>query len=431
MNKVFILLFLSVSIFASGQGDSWSLQRCVSTALENSIDIKIKQLEVTRVQKLYTHPLLELFPSVSLNGNHSYNFGSTIDPTTNSRVSSDIQWDNFYLNANMSLLDFNNLALAGKEKIAIEIARADKTAIEYDYKMTLLEKYSDALFSQELVKIQQEQLQNTIFNRDRIEKEVEIGNKPQSDLYDIQLSFSQDEKRLIEARQLFESQKLQLFQLMNVNDVVLEDVVLEIYFVQEQVEQTVTFANPRIQLAELQFKSSVKETALLKAANLPVLSAFYSMSSFYSAPINQPGATVVSFQNQLDDNKNHQLGLQLFIPVFNGFRKSRQISASKIEAGRTRLIIEQQRLKVQQQIELEATKKRQYGELAANLQNTLKHAKESFKTTQSKFSNGKIDAVIYTSVKNQLLSSEYDFLKNRLLIQYASAKINLIQNNRL
>jgi len=431
MNKLLILLFLSVSIFASGQEDSWPLQRCVSAALENSIDIKIKQLEVVRAQKLYTHPLFELFPSVSLNGNHSYNFGSTIDPTTNTRVSSDIQWDNFYLNANMSLLDFNTLALSAKEKIAVKISKADKAAIEYEYKLELLEKYSDALFSQELVRIQQEQLQNTIFNRDRIEKEVGIGNKPQSDLYDIQLSFSQDEKRLIEAKQLFESQKLQLFQLMNVDNVDLEQVLLEIYFIQEQAGQEMIVANPHIQLAELQFKSSVKETALLRAANLPVLSAFYSMSSFYSLPINQPGTSVVDFQNQLDDNKNHQLGLQIAIPVFNGFRKSRQISASRIENERTKLVVEQQKLKVQQQIELEAMKRRQYDELTANLQHTLKYAKESFKTTQSKFSNGKIDAVIYTSVKNQLLSSEYDFLKNKLLVQYASAKINLIQNNQL
>ena len=431
MNKILILLFLSVSIFASGQEDTWPLQRCVSAALENSIDIKIKQLEVLRTQKLYTHPLFELFPSVSLSGNHSYNFGSTIDPTTNARVSSDIQWDNFYLNANMNLLDFNTLALSAKEKIAVEISKADKAAIEYEYKLELLEKYSDALFSQELVRIQQEQLQNTIFNRDRIEKEVGIGNKPQSDLYDIQLSFSQDEKRLIEAKQLFESQKLQLFQLMNVKDVALEQVLLEIYFIQEPVGEILILANPQIQLAELQFKSSTKETALLRAANLPVLSAFYSMSSFYSSPINQPGVTVAGFQNQLDDNKNHQLGLQIAIPVFNGFRKSKQISASRVETDRTKLVVEQQKLKVQQQIELEAMKRRQYEELTANLQNTLKYAKESFKTTQSKFSNGKIDAVIYTSVKNQLLSSEYDFLKNKLLVQYASAKINLIQNNQL
>lgn len=433
MNRILILLFLMITIFANGQEDSWPLQRCVSAALENNIDIRIKQLEIIKAQKLYTHPLLELFPTVSLNGNHSYNFGSTIDPTTNARVSSDIQWDNFYLNANVNLLDFNNIATAGKDKIAIEIAKTDKAIIEYQYKMAILEKYSDALFSQELLRIQKEQLKNTTFNRDRIEKEVNIGSKPQSDLYDIQLSFSQDEKRLIEARQLFDAQKLQLFQLMNVQDVVLDNVTLLTYFIAEKPQQGQDIGNnnPEIHLSELQLKSSIKQTGILKASNLPVLSAFYSLSSFYSSPINQPGMNVAGFKNQLDDNKNHQVGLQMIVPIFNGFRKSRQVSASKIETNRTKLIVQQQQLKVQQQIELETTKKKQYLELMGNVENTLKYARESFKTTQSKFSSGKIDAVIYTAVKNQLLTSEYDFLKNTLMVQYANAKINLIRDNEL
>ncbi|WP_169628017.1 TolC family protein [Flavobacterium soli] len=432
MKKLILsLLLITSSIFVNGQENSWSLQKCVDVAMQNSIDIKVKQLEVTKAQKRYTHPLLELFPSVSLNGNHSYNFGSTIDPTTNNRVSSDIQWDNFFLNANMNILDFNNLATAKKNKIEIEMAKADKSVIEYDYKLQLLEKYFDALFSQELVKIQKEQLKNSTFNLNRIEKEVEIGNKPQSDLYDIQLSFSQDEKRLMEAEQLFETQKLQLFQLMNFKVENLEDIVLETYLGNETEIVSSEINNPKIQFAELAYKSSKTDISIQRSVNRPTLSAFYQLSTFYSSPINQPNANVVGFRTQLDDNKNHQVGLQMSIPIFTGFRNNKQIKASKIESERTKLLSEQEKIKIEQQIELENMRKKQYLKLSDNLKNTLKYAQESFKTTQSKFTSGKIDAVGYNSVKNQLLSSEYDFLKNNLLLQYASLKINLIQKNEL
>lgn len=432
MKKLILsLLLITSSIFVNGQENSWSLQKCFDTAMQNSIDIKVKQLEVTKAQKLYTHPLLELFPSVSLNGNHSYNFGSTIDPTTNNRVSSDIQWDNFYLNANVNLLDFNNLATAKKNKIEIEMAQADKSVIEYEYKLQLLEKYFDALFSQELVKIQKEQLKNSTFNLNRIEKEVEIGNKPQSDLYDIQLSFSQDEKRLLEAEQLFETQKLQLFQLMNFKVENLEDIILETYLANEAEVVSAEINNPKLQFAELAYKVSKTDISIQRSVNRPTLSAFYQLSSFYSSPINQPNANVTPFRTQLDDNKNHQVGLQMSIPIFTGFRNNKRIKASKIESERTKLVSEQEKIKIEQQIELENTRKKQYLKLSDNLKNTLKYAQESFKTTQSKFTSGKIDAVGYNSVKNQLLSSEYDFLKNNLLMQYASLKINLIQKNEL
>lgn len=426
------LLLITSSIFVNGQENSWSLQKCFAIALENNIDIKIKQLEINKAKKLYTHPLLELFPTVNLSGNHNYNFGSTIDPSTNNRVSSDIQYDNLNLGADISLLNFGNLAVAQRNKINIELAKADKEVIEYEYKLQLLEKYFDALFSQELVKIQKEQIQNTTFNLDRIKKEVEIGNKPESDLYDIQLSFSQDEKRLLEAQQLFETQKLQLFQLMNFPVENLEAITFEVYLAKEtETESESLFKNPKIEYADLAYKSSKKEISILRSENLPSISGFYSLSTFYSSPINQPNTTVPSFKSQFDDNKNHEVGLRLNVPVFTGFRKNRQITAFKIEAEKVKLISEQEKIKIEQQVELETARKKQYLQLASNLQNTLKYAKESFRTTQAKFTSGKVDAVIYTSVKNQLLSSEYDYLKNNLLVQYASLKINLIQKNEL
>lgn len=432
MKKIILsLLLITSSIFVNGQENSWSLQKCFDTALQNSIDIKIKQLEVRKAQKLYTHPLLEMFPTVSLTGNHSYNFGSTIDPTTNNRVSSDIQWDNFYLNANMNIIDFNTLATAKKNKIGIEMAKADQSVVEYEYKLLLLEKYFDALFSQELLKIQKEQLKNTTYNLTRIDQEVEIGKKPQSDLYDIQLSYSQDEKRLLEAEQLFEIQKLQLFQLMNAKVENIESIVFEAYLPTASEEVSEEISNPKIKFAELAYRNSKTDISIRRSINLPSLSGFYGFSTFYSSPINQPGVTVPSFQNQLDNNKNHQVGLQLAIPVFTGFRNNRQIKVARLESERTKWVSEQEKLKIEQQLELENTRKKQYARLANNLQNTLNYAKKSFTTTQAKFTSGKVDAVNFTSVKNQLLSSEYDFLKNNLLMQYATLKINLIQKNEL
>ena len=429
MNRLVFLLLFCVSIFANGQDNSWSLQRCISVAMENNIDIKIKQLEIVKARKSYTHPLLEMVPSVGLSGNHSYNFGSTIDPETNNRVSSDLQFDNFSLDANVRLLDFGNIAASQKEKINIELAKADKDVAEYDYKMQLLEKYFDALFAQELMKIQKEQLENSTFNLQRIEKEVQIGSKPQSDLYDIQLGFSQDEKRLTEAQQSFGILKLQLFQLMNFEPENFAAITLETYIATENPAPTSAFKNPKITYAAIAYKSSCKDIAILRSANLPSISGFYGLNSFYTSPINQSGIDVMPFHTQIGNNKNHTVGLQLTIPVFNGFRNNKQIVASKIALQRTKLISVQEQLKIDQQVKLENMRKQQYEQLSQNLQNTLQYAKLSFKTTQAKFTNGTVDAIGYIAIKNQLLASEYDFLKNNLLLQLVGLKIRMLQSN--
>jgi outer membrane protein len=432
MKKTIICFLLIISsTFAIAQEKTWTLQNCIDKALENNIEIKIRQLEIKRVQKSRNSVWNQLLPTVNFNGSQSYNFGSTIDPSTNGRVSSNIQFDNFFLNANMNLIDFNAFANAQKSKIDIEKAKADKEVIENEYKLQLLESYYQALFTQELLKIQKEQFKNAEFNLDRISKEVEIGSKPKSDLYDIQLSFAQEEKRILEAQQLYDFQKLQLFQLMNTTDVNISDIILISTSSEVATQNSDINTNPKIKFATLNFESSLKEVNIQRAQNLPTLSTFYNISSFYYKPINQPNVIVDNFNNQISDNKNQQLGIQLSVPIFNGFRNNKNIFAAKITTEKNKLIISQEQQKIDNQLALENQNQLNYLALQNKFEATLSFAKASFTTNQAKFLSGKIDSIILSSVKNQLLSSEYDVLKNNLQLQYTGLKLNLIKNNQL
>lgn len=432
MNKKIIvcLFFITISFFVKGQENTWSLQKCIDTALENNIEIKIRQLEIKRTQKARNSMLNEILPVVNLFGSQSYNFGSTIDPSTNGRVSSNIQYDNFYLNAQMNLLDFNAIVNSKRNKISIEIAKAEKEIIENEYKLQILESYYQALFTQELLKIQKEQLKNTIFNFDRISKEVNTGSKPKSDLYDIQFNLSQEEKQVIETEQLFTIQKTQLFQLINYSNIIIENVSLE-KALASNVETEKEINNPKIISAKLNYERDLKEVSLQRSNNLPVLSAFYQISSFYYKPLNQPDVIVDSFNNQIGNNKNQQVGLQLNIPILNGFKNNRKINVAKIESEKSNLKIEQENQKVAQQLEIEEKNKQNYLALQKKLDEVLAFAHASFITTQAKFVVGKVDTFIYSSVKNNVLTSEYNVLKNDLQLQYINFKMNLIRSNNL
>ena len=397
--------------------------------MKNAIEIKIEQLNVKKAQKQHNAIVNQMLPNVSFTGNHSYNFGSTIDPATNGRVSSNIQNDNFFLNAQMNLIDFKAFATAQKTKIEIEKAKAQLAIIENEYQLQILESYYQALFTQELLKIQKEQFKNVQFNLNRVTKEVEIGSKPKSDLYDIQLSFAQEELRMMETEQLLLLQKTQLFQLMNVKEVALADVVLENYMPASTTATSVTLSHPKIKFAELNYQSIRKDTQLERANNLPTLTTYYGFSTFYYKPLNQPNAVVADFNQQISDNKNHQLGIQLNVPVFNGFRNNKRISAAKIESEKSQYDIAQEKLKVDNQIALENQNRNNYQKLFAKLQETKTYAEASFRTSQAKFSSGVIDAIVFSSVKNQWLNAEYDLLKNQLQQQYVDLKINLLNGN--
>ena len=434
MNNKIVLttVFILFCVLVSGQDNPWSLEKCMEMALQNNIEIKIRQLEIKRTQKSQNSVLNRMLPVVNLYGEQGYNFGSSIDPSTNGRVSSNIQNDNFYLNARTNLIDFNAFANAKKDRINIELAKAEKEVIENEYKLQLLESYYQALYTQELLKIQKEQLKQAFFNLDRVTKEVNIGSKPQSDLYDMQLSFSEEENRNLETGQLYEIKKTQLFQLMNVTDVATDAVVLEPYWNGKKAEDFENgLHNPKIKLAELQHQSSLKSISLERANNLPVLSAYYGYSTFYYKTLNQSGTNTDSFHNQIADNQNQQVGMQLSIPVFNGFRNNKKITASKIESEKAELNIEQEKQQLSKQVVLEEQNKRNYLQLQHKLIEKQSYAKASLITTQAKFTNGKVETIVYSSVKNQLLSAEYEVLKNTLQLQYIDLKINLLKKDSL
>jgi outer membrane protein len=434
MNNKIVLtaVFMLFCAFASGQENPWSLTKCMDMALQNNVEIKIRQLQIKRTQKSQNSVLNRMLPVINLYGEQGYNFGSSIDPSTNGRVSSNIQNDNFNLNARTNLIDFSAFANAKKDKINIELAKAEKEVIENEYKLQILESYYQALYTQELLKIQKEQLKLAVFNLDRVTKEVAIGSKPQSDLYDMQLSFSEEENRNLETEQQYGIKKTQLFQLMNVTDVATDEVVLEPYLNDKTTEDLENgLYNPKIKLAEFNYQSSLKSIGLERASNLPTLSAYYGFSTFYYKTLNQVNTNTDSFKNQLEDNKSQQVGMQLNVPVFNGFRNNKKIDASKIESEKAKLAIEKEKQELDKQVVLEQQNKKNYLQLQHKLIERQGYAKASLATTQSKFTSGKVEAILYSSVKNQLLSAEYEVLKNNLQLQYIDLKINLLKRDRL
>ncbi|MGV7106244.1 TolC family protein [Flavobacterium sp. U410] len=430
MNKkvIYILFSFAFSVLVAGQAKVWSLQECIDTSLTQSLEEQLKQLEVKRAERSKTSLIHYWLPTINLAGNHSYNFGSTIDPSTNGRVSSNILYDNFYLNASVNVLDFNNLASKSKSKLELEKAKAERAVFENEYKLQIAESYYQALYAQELVTIKKEQLKNSKNNLDRVVKEVEIGSKPKSDEYDMQLSYTSEETQLLESEQQLKLLKLQLFQLINKTDVAVSEVLLE-DFNSQLVENE--FKNPKLDLATINYKLNRKTILQYQSNTLPTLSAYYQFSTFYYKPLNQPDVIVNNLQTQLQDNKNHQVGLQLNVPIFNGFRNSKKVASAKIETEKAKVQMTFEKQQLEKQLTLENEKKEQYQQLQKGFQQVVDFAKLSYRTSQAKFESGKIEAITFNSVKNQLLQSQYDVLKNQLMIQFTTIKMNLLKHNEL
>jgi len=414
----------------------WTFEQCIATGMQNNPEFQLRQLEILSAETTHRSPLLEFLPTVGVSASHSYSIGSTIDPSTNNRVSRNIQSDNVSLDANMNIINFNTFTTARRNKIAVLKVKADKEATAAEYQLTVLENYFNVLYSQELLKIQLGRFENAKFNLNRIDKEVSIGSKPKSDLYDMQVSYAQEENSITQTKQLLYNQKLTLLQLMNVKDTDPDNIIFanieRIDLAGKPAAEVYTNAlqhYPKIQSAQLSADVAMKDITIQKNAYLPVISAFYSYSSFYYLPLNEPGNMVDPFWTQLNDNKNHYIGLQLRVPIFNGLKTHRDVQLAKVEFQKRNVETEQEKIKLRQTIEQETAKKQQNEVLALQLEQTRAYAQKSFETTQAKFSSGLVEAIVFTTSKNQLLTTEYDLLKAQFTMRYLQLKLSFLEFN--
>ena len=83
MNRLIILLVLSgISFFSFGQ-EKWDLRMCVDYALKNNISVQQADVQARIVALTYEQSKLSQYPSLSFQNRGGYQFGRSIDPSTN------------------------------------------------------------------------------------------------------------------------------------------------------------------------------------------------------------------------------------------------------------------------------------------------------------------------------------------------------------
>ena len=76
---------MSAPVLVSGQeyDNEWTLEECIEYAQKNNLTIQNNRLNVQRNEVNLTQAKANYYPSFSMGGSYGYNWGRSIDPTTN------------------------------------------------------------------------------------------------------------------------------------------------------------------------------------------------------------------------------------------------------------------------------------------------------------------------------------------------------------
>ncbi|EHO05114.1 hypothetical protein HMPREF9714_03477 [Myroides odoratimimus CCUG 12901] len=431
MSKSWCLVLTILFSIAGVAQEQWTLEDCVEKGKENSLRLMVSALETKVAESRKQSVASYYLPDIGLNGAQSYNFGSAIDPATNSRVSSNIQSTRASLDAGVTLFDFSNFIQYKKDNLAIDYAKLENEEVLFQYQTAILELFYEIIGSQSFLEIQQQQLINSKANLERVQKEVEAGAKPKSDFYDIEYIYHSETISIEQTENTLLNQKLKLLHLLNIEDLGVNE--FSVVQKEESIAQIEGYEfNPTLEKTRLKQQVLEQEKKLIRSKSLPRLVGNYQYGSFYSKPFNSDiELRTNSFSKQMGDNKSQYVSFGLSIPVFQGGNIRRQVRVKNEEIRLNTLQIKENEVNLNNQITELKAEIAQLENIAKQLQKSIELSEKSFSTTQAKYENGKVDIFSFNAAKNQLLSSQFALIKNAYNRSFMENKLKLFNTNTL
>ena len=394
MKKRFFLSLITVvvaSMAMQGQTKKWTLEECVQYAIKNNISIK--QVEVDSQTALIDKrgAFGNFLPSLNASASHSWNIGLNQDITTGLLQNQTTQFTSAGANVGIDiyrgLQNQNNLR---KANLAIIASKYQLIKMQEDVALNVANAFLQVLFNKENLKVQKVQLEINEKQYNRSEELVKAGSIPRGDLLDVKATVALNNQNVIVAENALLISRLSLAQLLQLKDFQNFDVVDD---TDANDENNILLQSPSViyqkalenkielKIAQTNLEISEKNVAIAQGAFQPTLQGFYSFNSrvAYSdrvagvVPNTTNPTSVVGFvegtnQNvltpnftrvlggpapffdQFSDNKGQSFGIQLSVPIFNGFSVRNNVDRSKVNLEKSKIALEQQNLDLQRNV---------------------------------------------------------------------------------
>lgn len=439
------ILFFWVNINAQ---ESWSLEKCVNYAMQNNLGIKQAQYNIRTAELSLDQNKASRLPSLNASANAGFQFGRTIDPTTNSFNNQKIGFNSYNLNASAVL--FNGNAIKNgikKSNIDLKIAKFNGDEVSNNLGLSVANAYLSILLADEQVNNAKKRLELSQQQLDQTDKLIRAGSLPENNRLDFLSRIAQDEQMVIEAQNQEAIAYLNLKQLLELDadvnfriskpsvEIPAKDNpgILNI----EEVYTTALGFQPQIKSASLQIESAKVGESISKAALLPRLVIFGGLSSNYSslakdfdnpnldnietfplnprpilvngipAEVTEFGIRGVTFDNkkyfdQLNENFGQNVGLSINIPIYNNNLNKINIERAQLNSLNAQVSNQQIKNRLKSDIQLSLANARSGKRAHEAALKSVTAAEAAYSNAEKRFNLGAISTFEFTTARNTL-----------------------------
>ena len=287
-----------------------------------------------------------------------------------------------------------------------------------DIALFVANSYLQVLFNKQNLEVLRSQSTITQNQLSRTQDLVDAGVLPKGDLLEIQATAANEQQRIIVAENNIQISLISLAQLLLIKDYQNFDIVETEYNI---VGNEILANSPyeliekakeeryEIKIAEEQKLIAEKDVQIAKGAYLPTLSAFYNYNTRYA----DNDSFNRDFTQQLYENDGTSYGLQLNIPVLNGFSTRNQVKRNMINVERASYRLEQAEL------DLEANVYQAYVDAQGALkayeaaQSALEAQDQAYLYATERFDVGLTNAFDFSQSKVRLENSQTELLRTK------------------
>ncbi len=437
------LLFLFITNVAFAQ-KKWSLQECVDYAIKNNISVKQTELDVKSSEINKKDAFGGFLPNLNASASHSWNIGLNQNITTGLLENQTTQFTSAGLSSNVSI--YNGLQAQNRyqrAKLAIVASQYQLDKMKDDISLNIANAFLQILFNKEAIKVQKEQLLNNEKQLSRTSELVDAGVLPRGDLLDVKATVAGDKQRLVAAENALFISKLNLAQLLQLDEYQNFDISDEDYSIFESKTMLETPENiinnakekrVELKIAKTNIELAEKDIKIAKGAFQPSVTGFYSFSTRASysdriVGIDTGGNPILAgplpLFDQFSNNKGHNFGIQLNVPIFNGFSTKNSVERSKLALERSKFAQQQAQTDLERNVYTAITDAK--GALNAYESATVAlQARElAFNYAKERYGVGMMNAfefnqaqTLFVNAQSEVLRTKYDYIFKVKLVEF-------------
>lgn len=426
-NHITILVFLLSLGTVWAQQKKWTLEECVTYAVDNNLSIEQFELDLENAQIDKLDAIGNLLPNLNASSSVSSNTGFSINPTTNDPTNTTTLNVNGGFSSNLTLFDgLRNIRNVHRAKLNALANQYRLDDLVDDIRLNVANAYLAVLSNKETLAVLKAQYAVTDQDLKRTKELVDAGVLPQGDLLEIEATAANQEQQIVNTENLVLISRINLAQLLQITDYENFDIVDQDFDIppsdvvnnspKEIFEKALTFRND-IKFSQSNIDLAMKDLEISKGAYYPTLTGFFNYGTRYSDVTIIPGPSgdpfTPSFTDQLWIFDGISYGAQLNIPIFNGFSTRNNVKRSKINVEKAKVQLEQDKLALETNINQAYVDIESFSKAYEAAQKTLEARRLAYEYSKERYDVGLMNAFDFSQAQSRVDNAEADLIRTK------------------